>query len=170
MGPRARVVLAVVLVLTAAGSACSAQQDDPRAGLLAVPSTTSGVATTLDPSLPPPPSPDKIKSEFALAISSKNFCAVVQTLDSEVPDVGVRAAVTETYQILADSTKSATVILPPELTDDWPAVVEATRLAAIEATRAGGDINDPSIGAQFVTSKFDDAYNNVIAWSTDHCS
>lgn len=167
---RARVVGAVViLAMTVLATACSAQQDDPRAGLLAVPSTTPGVPTTLDPSLPPPPTPDKIRSEFNAAISSKNFCAVVQTLDSEVPDVGVRAAVTETYQILADSTKAATAIVPAELADGWPAVVEATRLAAIEAKRAGGDINDPSIGAQFVTSSFDDAYNDVIAWSTDNC-
>lgn len=170
MVTRARtVVAAIVLAAAVTGVACSDQQDDPRAGLLAVPSTTSGVPTTLDPSLPPPPSPDKIKAEFDAAIVSKDFCAVVRTLDSEVPDVGVHAAVTATYQILADSTKAATAIVPPELAAAWPDVVEATRLAAIEAKRADGDINDPSIGAQFVTSNFDDAYNDVIAWSTDNC-
>ena len=96
--------------------------------------------------------------------------SVVDALDSQVPDIANHPAVTETYEIVADSVKAAATFVPTELRASWPAVVDATRQAAVQAQRAGGDIADPSIQAQFSTSSFDDAYRDTIAWTVDHCS
>ena len=150
---------AAVVVVAVVMAGCSDRQDDPRAGLLAVPSTSSGTPTTRDPSLPPPPTPAQIRAKFDAAIAAKDFCAVVAALD----------AVTETYQIVAESVKAAKALAPSSLTESWSAVIEATGLAAVEAKRAGGEIDDPSIQAQFATSTFDDAYRDTIAWTTDNC-
>ena len=97
------------------------------------------------------------------------MCAVVVALDSQVPDVGDPSAVTETYRILADATRRSKAFAPEAIADSWNGVIDATARAAVEAERAGGDINDPSIGAQFSTSEFDEAYRQVIAWSFVAC-
>jgi hypothetical protein len=160
---------ACLLVLVLAAASCSQGGGDLRAADLLPPSTTGRVAASIDRSGPPPPTPAQIRREFDKAIADQDMCAVVVALDSQVPDVGDPSAVTETYRILADATRRSKAFAPAAIADSWNGVIDATARAAVEAERAGGDINDPSIGAQFSTSEFDEAYRQVIAWSVVTC-
>ena len=158
-----------LLVLAVAASSCSQGGGDLRAADLLPPSSTARVSTSITRIGPPPPTPAQIKQEFDRAIARQDMCAVVVALDSQVPDVGDPSAVTETYRILADSMRRSSSFAPAAIAGAWKGVIDATSRAAVQAERAGGDINDPSIGAQFSTSEFDGAYRRVTAWSAVNC-
>jgi len=165
MGPRSVLLLALVL----GAVSCSQGGGDLRAADLLAPSTTARASTSIARIGQPPPTPAQIKREFDKAIADQDMCAVVVALDSQVPDVGDPSAVTETYRVLADATRRSKPFAPAPIAEAWNGVIDSTARAAVEADRAGGDINDPSIGAQFSTSEFDQAYRQIIAWSVVAC-
>jgi len=165
------VVFGVVLFGVIALTGCSGSGDEPKAKDLSFPTSSDSPTSTADPLAAPPPTPAQIRAEFNSAIARGDMCAVIEVLDSRVPDVGDRRAVVATYRIVSTSTRRAGRMtgFPADLAAAWPSVVEATRLASVEADRSRGDITDPAIGAQFATSEFDEAYRTVIAWSEAHC-
>ena len=131
----------------------------------------SGPTTTeLGPSKAQGQSLAAIAEDFDQAVTDRDFCGLLDAMNSDLPDTDDPTAVTETYRKVADSVRAARSFVPPDLTDQWTAVVDATETAAKAASRAKGQITDPALQASFSTAAFQSATVDLDAWNDDHCS
>jgi hypothetical protein len=176
---RPRVVLYVVgaLMLSASGlGACSERQGgSPQLAPIET-STTQALngdlsTTTVDerPTKPVGSSPAQIRADFDQAVAARDFCGLLDVMNSALPDVEDRMAVVETYAKVAESMNAATEFVPEELAESWPVVVSASERASEAAERSQGDLNDPAISGAFDTGEFEQVSVELDTWEDEHC-
>jgi hypothetical protein len=137
----------------------------PQSGILSGPTTTEA-----GPSKAAGQSLAQIASDFDEAVSNRDFCALLNAMNSDLPDTDNHAEVTQTYRKVADSVRVARSFVPSDMSTQWSAVMDATENAAKAAARADGQIDDPALQASFSTSDFQQASVDLNAWHDAHCS
>lgn len=127
--------------------------------------------TTVDesPAKPVGSSPARIRAEFDRVVRARDFCGLLEVMNSALPDVEDRATVVETYAKVAESMEAATDFVPDELAETWPVVVASSKRAAVAAERSQGDLNDPSISSAFDTGEFEQASVELDTWEDENC-
>jgi hypothetical protein len=175
---RVVVLTMIVVVVVGVGAGCSEREGGvptlapietttslPDSGVLSAPTTSE-----LGPSKAVGQSLAAIVDDFDQAVSSRDFCGLLNAMNSDLPDTDDHTAVKETYRKVADSVRAARSFVPTELVDQWSAVVDATESAAKAASRANGQIDDPALQAPFSTAAFQEATVDLDAWNDAHCS
>ena len=174
---RVAILTSALAVVIALGAGCSERQGGvptlapiqtttslPQSGVLGAPTTTEP-----SPSKAPGQSLAAIVSDFDRAVANRDFCGLLNAMNSDLPDTDDHTAVTKTYRKVADSVRAATSFVPRELSAQWSAVVDATENAAKAASRSKGRIDDPALQAPFSTAAFQQASVDLNAWNDGHC-
>jgi hypothetical protein len=175
---RVSVLLGAAVVLVAVGAGCSEREGGtptlapivttssiPDSGVLSGPTTSEA-----GPSKPAGQSLAQIAGDFDEAVANRDFCGLLNAMNSDLPDTDNHDEVTETYRKVADSVRAARSFVPADLATQWSAVVDASENAAKAAARAKGQIDDPALQASFATSDFQQASVDLDAWNDAHCS
>jgi hypothetical protein len=166
----------VVSALALSLAACSERQGGgpelaplPTSTTLASSGDLSTTTVDDNPQKPVGSSPAQIRADLDRAVADRDFCGLLDVVNSALPDVEDRAAVVETYQKLADTMRAATSFVPKELTESWVVVVSASKRAAVAAERSQGDLSDPAMSGAFDTGEFEQVSVELDAWQDEHC-